>query len=77
MTAFLGIALDMLFGYIMGIIVALFAIGNGGVHTFGYLKLREKKKMKGTLAAGFCSGMLLAILGIVVLILLSLYLSKM
>ena len=64
----------MLFGYIIGIIVAIFGILNGIVHSIGYLKKGKEKKMLGTLAAGFYSGVLLFVYGIIVLVFLVLYL---
>jgi len=74
-TAFLGIALDMLFGYILGIVVAVFAILNGIVHTVGYLKVGKEKKLSGTLAAGFYTGLLLLVFGTIILVFLSLHLA--
>ena len=75
MTAFLGVALDMMFGYILVIIGSSLAILNGVVHTIGYLKNRKKKELSGTIAAGFYSGIPLSLYGIVVLIFFITYLA--
>ena len=75
MTAFLGVALDMMFGYILVIIGASIAILNGVVHSVGYLKNRKKKVLGGTIAAGFYSGIPLSLYGIVVLIFFSIFLA--
>lgn len=75
MTAFLGIALDMMFGYILVLIGSSIAILNGVVHTIGYLKNRKKKELSGTIAAGFYSGIPLSLYGIVVLIFFIIYLA--
>ena len=75
MTAFLGIALDMMFGYILVLIGSSIAVLNGVVHTIGYLKNRKQKEFKGTLAAGFYSGIPLSLYGIIVLIFFSIFLA--
>ncbi len=75
MTAFLGIALELMFGYILVLIGCAMAILNGIVHTVGYLKNRKQKELKGTIAAGFYSGIPLSLYGIVVLVFFSIFLS--
>ncbi len=75
MTAFLGVALDMLFGYVLVLIGCAFAILNGIVHSVGYLKNRKKEDLKGTIAAGFYSGIPLSLYGVVVLLIFSIYLA--
>ncbi|MHA1465911.1 MAG: hypothetical protein ACTSQ2_12545, partial [Candidatus Heimdallarchaeaceae archaeon] len=74
-TAFLGVALDMMFGYILVLIGSSLAILNGVVHTVGYLKKRKEKELSGTIAAGFYSGIPLSLYGIVVLVFFSIYLA--
>ena len=76
MTAFLGVALDMMFGYILVLIGSSIAMLNGIVHTIGYLKNRKQKELSGTLAAGFYSGIPLSLYGIVVLIFFSIYIAQ-
>jgi len=75
MTAFLGIALEMMFGYILVLIGCVMAILNEIVHTVGYIKQKKQKELKGTLAAGFYSGIPLSLYGIVVLIFFSIFLA--
>lgn len=75
MTAFLGVALEMLFGYILVLFGCALAILNGVVHTVGYMKNRRKKELSGTIAAGFYSGIPLSLYGIVVLIFFGIYLA--
>ncbi|MHA1303874.1 MAG: hypothetical protein ACTSQE_01385 [Candidatus Heimdallarchaeaceae archaeon] len=65
MLTFLGILFDLLIGYILGIIVSVFAVVNGSVHIFRLLKYR---KLKGTLAGGLFTGIPLLILGVIVFI---------
>lgn len=76
MTAFLGVALDRMFGYILVLIGSSLAILNGVVHTVGYLKNRKKEDLKGTAAAGFYSGIPLSLYGVVVLIYFSIYIAR-
>jgi hypothetical protein len=76
MTAFLGIALDMMFGYILVLIGCGLAILNGVVHTIRYLKNRKKKELSGTIAAGFYSGIPLSLYGVVVLIFFIIFLAR-
>lgn len=75
MTAFLGIALDLMFGYILVLIGSAIAILNGVVHTVGYVRNRKKKELSGTVAAGFYSGIPLSLYGLVVLIFFSIYIA--
>jgi len=75
MTAFMGVALEMMFGYILVLFGCALAILNGVVHTVGYMKNRRKKELSGTIAAGFYSGIPLSLYGVVVLIFFSIYLS--
>jgi len=67
MLTFLALILELVIGYIFGIFVAIFGILNFIVHTVGYIM---KKKMKGTIAAGFYTGTILGLIGIVNLFLL-------
>ena len=62
---FLAILLDKSYGLTLGILSGGFALLNGIIHTAGYIK---ERKFKGTLAAGFFTGIPLGILGLVVLI---------
>ena len=74
-VSFLGISLDMLFGYIMGIIVSLFGILNGVIHSIGFIRQGKEKNLTGTLASGFYSGIMLFLGGITVLVFIALFLS--
>jgi hypothetical protein len=67
MLTFLALILELVIGYVFGIFVAIFGILNFIVHTVGYVM---KKKMRGTIAAGFYTGIVLGIFGIINLFLL-------
>ena len=67
MLTFIAIILELVIGYIFGICVSIFGILNFIIHTLGYI---IKKKMKGTIAAGFYTGIVLEIFGVINLFLL-------
>ena len=67
MLTFIAIILDLVFGYIFGIGVSIFGILNFIVHSVGFIM---KKKTKGTIAAGFYTGIVLGIFGSINLFLL-------
>ncbi|MHA1220208.1 MAG: hypothetical protein ACTSQB_00575 [Candidatus Heimdallarchaeota archaeon] len=67
MGSLLLIIFELVVGYYFGLFVAIIAIVNFLVHTVGLIK---KRKMKGTLAGGFFTGILLGGMGVFVLILL-------
>ena len=67
MLTFIAIILDLVIGYVFGICVSIFGILNFIVHTVGFIM---KKKTKGTIAAGFYTGIVLGIFGSVNLFLL-------
>ena len=65
MLIFLAILHDTTYGLQFGIFSAVFAILNGIIHTIGFLMT---KKVKGTLGAGFFTGIPLGIFGFMVLL---------
>ena len=67
MLTYIAIILELVIGYVFGIFVSIFAILNFIVHTIGFIM---KKKTKGTIAAGFYTGIVLGIFGSVNLFLL-------
>ena len=67
MFTFIAIILELVIGYVFGICVSIFGILNLIVHTVGFMM---KKKTKGTIAAGFYTGIVLGIFGSVNLFLL-------
>ncbi len=67
MLTFIAIILELVIGYVFGICVSIFGILNFIVHTVGFMM---KKKTKGTIAAGFYTGIVLGIFGSVNLFLL-------
>ncbi|MHA1455835.1 MAG: HXXEE domain-containing protein, partial [Promethearchaeota archaeon] len=60
MLTFIAILLELVIGYVFGICVSIFGILNFIVHTVGFIM---KKKTKGTIAAGFYTGIVLGIFG--------------
>ncbi len=56
MGTLLLILFELVVGYYFGLVVSVLAIGNFLIHTIGLIK---NKKFKGTLAAGFFTGILL------------------
>lgn len=67
MLTFIAIILELVIGYVFGICVSIFGILNFTVHTVGFMM---KKKTKGTIAAGFYTGIVLGIFSSVNLFLL-------
>ncbi|MHA1105780.1 MAG: HXXEE domain-containing protein [Promethearchaeota archaeon] len=67
MLTFIAILLELVIGYVFGICVSIFGILNFIVHTVGFIM---KKKTKGTIAAGFYTGIVLGIFGSINLFLL-------
>ena len=67
MLTYIAIILELVIGYVFGIFVSIFGILNFIVHTVGFIM---KKKAKGTIAAGFYTGIVLGIFGSVNLFLL-------
>ena len=65
-TVFTLIWMDVLVGYYLGFLTSgVLAIGNGLVHSIGWLKTR---KLRDGIGAGLFTGIPLAIIGLVVLI---------
>ena len=67
MVTLLMILFELVVGYYFGLVVSVLAIGNFLIHTIGLIK---NKKFKGTLAAGFFTGILLGGMGVFTFILL-------
>lgn len=67
MLTFIAIILELVIGYVFGICVSIFGILNFIIHTVGFIM---KKKTKGTIAAGFYTGIVLGIFGSINLFLL-------
>lgn len=67
MLTYIAIILELVIGYFFGILVSIFGIFNFIIHTLGFIM---KKKTKGTIAAGFYTGIVLGIFGSVNLFLL-------
>ncbi len=67
MLTFIALILELVIGYIFGIIVSIFGILNFVIHSIGFIM---KKKTKGTIAAGFYTGIVLGIFGSINLFLL-------
>jgi len=67
MLTFIALILELFIGYVFGIFVSIFGILNFIVHTIGFIM---KKKTKGTIAAGFYTGIVLGIFGSINLFLL-------
>jgi len=67
MGTLLLILFELVVGYYFGLVVSVLAIGNFLIHTIGLIK---NKKFKGTLAAGFFTGILLGGMGVFTFILL-------
>ena len=53
MLTYITLILELVIGYFLGILVSIFGILNFIIHTLGFIM---KKKTKGTIAAGFYTG---------------------
>jgi hypothetical protein len=67
MLTYITLILELVIRYFLGILVSIFGILNFIIHTLGFIM---KKKKKGTIAAGFYTGIVLGIFGSVNLFLL-------